>query len=229
VIGYGARAASHSMTGELLPYILQAIFPLVAPVLFAASLYMTLGRVVRSVEGSRYSIIRPTWLTKVFVGGDILSFLIQAGGAGIMVQGKASSMKTGSNIVVGGLVFQVLMFGVFIVTSAHFNARFRKHGAVEAWKHVPWQRTLNMLYITSAFILIRSVFRVVEYVGGNDGYLLSTEWPLYVFDTVLMLATMCWFFWRYPSEIKEHLSRSPPAGMTEMRSVDEESVAHLRA
>ncbi|KAB5522893.1 RTA-like protein [Coniochaeta sp. 2T2.1] len=227
VVGYIGRIVSHNKTGELLPYIIQSIFLLLAPVLFAASLYMTLGRLIRSVQADSYSIIRPRWLTKIFVTGDVLSFMIQGGGAGIMVGGDGNSMKTGENVVVAGLILQVVMFGVFIVTGLHFNVRFRKNAPVERWAHVPWQRTLNMLYVTSSFVMVRNIFRVVEYVGGNDGYLLSTEWPIYVFDGVLMLATMSWFFWRYPSEIKEHLSH--PHNMTELRSTDEESVQELRA
>lgn len=210
-----------------MPYIIQSIFLLLAPVLFAASLYMTLGRLIRAVQGDSYSIISPRWLTKVFVAGDVASFFIQGGGAGFMVQGSnPDSMKTGQNIIVGGLVLQVVMFAFFIVTGLHFNIRFRRHApTTETSARIPWQGTLNMLYVTSSFVMVRNIFRVVEYVGGSDGYLLSTEWPLYVFDGVLMLFTMSYFFWRYPSEIKLDGSQQ---GMP-LRSVDEESVVRLQA
>lgn len=223
VIGYCGRAAAPNKTGDLIPYILQSIFLLLAPVLFAASLYMTLGRLIRAVQAERYSIIPPRWLTKVFVTGDIFSFLIQGSGAGIMVQGKADSMKTGQNVVIGGLILQVVMFALFIVTGLHFHLRFRRHGSIEAWAQVPWQGTLHMLYITSSFVMVRNIFRVVEYACGSDGYLLSTEWPLYVFDGVLMLFTMSWFFWRYPSELKQLQSQS--GSDVQMSSMDEDSAA----
>ncbi|OIW34302.1 RTA1-domain-containing protein [Coniochaeta ligniaria NRRL 30616] len=225
IIGYGGRAAATNSTGELMPYIIQSMFLLLPPVLFAASLYMVLGRLIRSVQAERYSIIPPRWLTKVFVAGDVASFFIQGGGAGIMVGGKADSMKTGQNVVVCGLILQVVMFAVFIVTGLHFNLRFRSRGNTETWAHVPWQRTLNMLYVTSGFVMVRNIFRVVEYVGGTDGYLLSTEWPLYVFDGALMVFTMSYFLWRYPSELKAHLSHPD----MQLRSTDGDSVAHLSA
>lgn len=41
---------------------------------------MTLGRIIMLVHGERHSLIRLSWLTKIFVGGDILSFLMQASG-----------------------------------------------------------------------------------------------------------------------------------------------------
>jgi hypothetical protein len=46
--------------------------------------------------------------------------------------------------------------------------------------------------------MIRSIFRVAEFALGHDSYLLETEWPLYVFDIVLMWVMMVVFIARYP-------------------------------
>lgn len=40
---------------------------------------------------------------------------------------------------------------------------------------LPWKRHLGVLYITSGLVLVRSVFRVVEYIQGQDGYFLRHE------------------------------------------------------
>lgn len=56
-----------------------------------------------------------------------------------------------------------------------------------------------MLYSTSVLIIVRSVFRVAEFAMGNNGYLLSNEWPLYVFDTIPMLVVCLLFFVWYPA------------------------------
>ena len=64
----------------LSPYIMQSVLLLVAPALFAASIYMELGRIVLMVDGERSLFIRRTWLTKLFVAGDVLSFLMQSSG-----------------------------------------------------------------------------------------------------------------------------------------------------
>lgn len=58
----------------------QSLLLLLAPALFAASVYMIFGRLIRLLGGERYSIIRVKWLTKIFVLGDALSFLVQSGG-----------------------------------------------------------------------------------------------------------------------------------------------------
>lgn len=49
--------------------------------------------------------------------------------------------------------------------------------------------------------MIRSVFRVVEYLQGFSGYLLSHEVYLYIFDSVLMFFVMVIFNVVHPSEV----------------------------
>jgi RTA1 like protein. len=60
---------------------------------------------------------------------------------------------------------------------------------------------MSALYAASVLILIRSVFRVVEYGEGFDGYLLSTEVFLYIFDALLMFSVMMIFLAIHPSEV----------------------------
>jgi hypothetical protein len=59
---------------------MQSLLLLLAPALFAASIYMVLGRIIRLTDGESHSLIRASWLTKIFVTGDVLSFLAQSGG-----------------------------------------------------------------------------------------------------------------------------------------------------
>jgi hypothetical protein len=62
------------------------------------------------------------------------------------------------------------------------------------------------LYGASMLILIRSVFRVIEYSMGNNGFLLKREVFLYIFDSVLMLATMVVLNAIHPGEIISKLN-----------------------
>jgi hypothetical protein len=79
-VGYVGRALAHSNEYALGIYILQTLLLLVAPALFAASIYMILGRLILFTSGEACAPIRARWLTKIFVCGDTLSFLVQAGG-----------------------------------------------------------------------------------------------------------------------------------------------------
>lgn len=59
-----------------------------------------------------------------------------------------------------------------------------------------------MLYEVSGLIMIRSNFRVIEYALGNDGYPLTHEWTLYIFDALLMFIVMMIYYVWYPSWIQ---------------------------
>lgn len=206
-IGYCARASAVNKTGKLMPYIIQNFFILVSPALFAASIYMTLGRIMRCVGGEHHSIVRITWVTKAFVIGDILSFLVQGGSAGLMF--NSSTVKIGEDIVILGLFIQIVSFGLFFLTAVVFQIRMNKN-PTHASYHVeaPWKQTLYMLYAVSILILIRSIFRVVEYVQGQTGYSLKHEWTLYIFDSVPMFIVTVIFYLGYPSKIPASLPES---------------------
>ena len=60
-----------------------------------------------------------------------------------------------------------------------------------------------MLYAVSALIMVRSLFRVVEYTMGYNGYPLTHEWTLYIFDSMLMFAVTVIFYVRYPSKLEQ--------------------------
>ncbi|KAK3346356.1 RTA1 like protein-domain-containing protein [Lasiosphaeria hispida] len=208
-IGYAARCSASSNTGKLMPYIIQNTFLLLPPVLFAASVYMTLGRIIRSVgpSGERYSPVGTTWLTRVFVAGDAVAFCIQGGAAGLMATGGEKA-GVGEKIIIGGLVVQVVMFGLFVVTAGVFHWRYERHavGAV-AYGGGGWREGLVVLYGVSGLIMARSVFRVAEFSMGQDGYPLTHEWTLYVFDSVLMLGAMLVFYVWHPSKLKGSTAR----------------------
>ena len=200
VVGYAARAAAHNQTSRLMPYAIQSSTILLAPILFAASIYMTLGRVIRAVDGGKHSIIRPNWLTTLFVLGDVFSLAVQSGGAGLMVTGDHAELSQA--IVISGLVLQIIIFGFFWTTTLLFHLRMRRDPAVGGIPaEVRWEQTLWMLYGVSALIMARSVFRVIEFAMGHDGYLLSTEWPLYVFDSVPMFVVMVISWKWFPSTV----------------------------
>ncbi|KAL4819741.1 RTA1 like protein-domain-containing protein [Aspergillus spinulosporus] len=206
VIGFGTRAACTDNTGKLMPYTIQSVFILLGPVLYAASVYMVLARLIRSVGAEKYSLIRITRVTKTFVTGDIVSFLVQGSGAGLMAMG-GSMMNVAKGIVIAGLLVQIVIFGFFMVTSVVFDMRMRRCPTSLSMSRnrgdgVGWKEHIYPLYAVSLLIMIRSIFRVIEYAMGQKGYLLAHEWPMYVFDAVLMLGVMViWGKW-HPGGIR---------------------------
>ena len=81
-MGYIGRVLSsrESPNWTLGPFIMQSLLLLLAPALYAASIYMVLGRIIELIDGEKQSLIRKRWLTKLFVMGDVLSFTVQMAG-----------------------------------------------------------------------------------------------------------------------------------------------------
>ncbi|KAK9243110.1 RTA1 like protein-domain-containing protein [Lipomyces tetrasporus] len=221
VIGYIGRILSsrESPNWTMGPYIIQTLFLLLAPALFAASIYMELGRIILLVNGESRSLIKRKWLTKTFVTGDVLSFLMQGAGGGIMT----TSLHTGQYVVIGGLVVQLLFFGFFMVTALIFHTRIHRR-PTNASLSVPWSRHQYALYSASILILVRSVFRVIEYAQGNDGFLLRHEYFLYIFDSVLMWGTMALFLVVPPGQLTQMLAEEKWNGTSQSGGLDYEMV-----
>ncbi|KAI9671855.1 MAG: hypothetical protein M1831_003383 [Alyxoria varia] len=202
-VGYGFRLQSHFERMSLQPYIGQTTTLLVAPVLFAATIYMLLGRIARQVEGGADClIIRPSWLTKLFVGGDILAFLAQGGGGGLLASKDTTVRDTGKYIICGGLFFQLIYFGLFIAAGALFQFRAQRYsGGIN--RGGIWERHMAALYVSSSLILLRSVVRVVEFLQGYNGYIMKHEVFIYVFDALPMLIAVVIFNVIYPAGLNK--------------------------
>jgi hypothetical protein len=171
-LGYAARAYGHSHPSSKNAYIVQTMLILLAPILFAATIYMFMGRLVLASGHTKASIIRPTWLTKIFLGGDILCFLVQAAGASFLVKTDASqsTKNLGKYIILAGLVIQLIVFGFFLVVAAIFHLRAGKAERLEIGtvKMFNWQKYMVTLYIVSGLVTVRNIFRVAEYVTGGE-------------------------------------------------------------
>lgn len=196
-VGLAARAYSRDNLEQKKPFIIQLLLIHLAPILFAAAVYMFLGRLIRASGHEKLSIINVGWLTKIFVVGDIFCFFIQAAGAGKLVNAEtSSSISTAENIILGGLGLQILFFCFFVLCAAIFHIRVSKQ--VAKWID-PALRLMPMLwslYFCSLLITIRNIFRLAEYRSGTGGYLQTHEWPMYGLDVALMaLLMVVSFFW----------------------------------
>lgn len=204
MIGYIGRALAYDQTGVLGPFVIQSTSILIGPVLLAATIYMLLGRVVMRTDGEKYIPIPAHLLTLVFVMFDYVSFSLQGAGAGMMVSAKLANI--GNALVLVGLATQVVGFAIFILIGGLFFARVRAAPTPAARNHDKWVSTVRVLFVVSGLILVRNVFRVIEYAMGSSGYLLRHEWTLYVFDTQLMFLAMVVFAWHHPGRVIEKAS-----------------------
>lgn len=176
----------------------------------AATIYMMFGRLARAMRAETHSIVRVNLLTKLFVGGDVLAFVVQAGAAGLLViQSMAASGKA---MVVLGLVIQILSFGLFMVTSVVFHKRVVNDFTLKiSVVGLPWKRLMRLMYVVGVLILARSVFRLVEYVQGMEGYSMTHEWTLYVFDGVPMAVSAGLVLVCFPDGLQQAVSVGMPS------------------
>ena len=166
ITGYITRAVGNSIPTSTALKIVQVLCILLAPVLFAAAIYMTLGRIVRVTDGEKYSLLRSTWITKIFVGGDIACFITQAVGAGVIAAGGSTTL--GGDIVLAGLILQIVVFGFFVCIGLRFHLRLH-YNLTELSNTFNWQSHMLSLYVMSLAITSRNTYRVVEYcMGGKD-------------------------------------------------------------
>jgi hypothetical protein len=165
------------------------------------------------------------------------AYLTTLSGGGIQAGGTLKALHTGEKLIIAGLFTQLFFFAVFIVVAGMFHYHLindkpvhkqvghRKLPSTQTTSYVnlselPWKRHLYNLYATSGLIMVRSVFRIVEYLQGNAGYLLSHEVFLYIFDAVLMLAVMALFNLVHPSGVTEaYLKRKSTGEPAELQHV----------
>lgn len=176
------------------------MFLVIPPLGFAATLYMVYSRIVRAIHAEDLSPVPMRWATWIFITGDLTCLTIQGNAAGLL--GNESLALIADYIIIAGLILQIIVFIFFMLCCGIFNKRMRVYEAESCLvMHLPWQSCLNMLYLTSTAVLVRNIYRVVEFVMqsvNQDGYLLVTEWPLYVFDGSLMFSLMVVFYLWYP-------------------------------
>ncbi|CAI6451465.1 ALI_HP2_G0011820.mRNA.1.CDS.1 [Saccharomyces cerevisiae] len=190
-VGYIGRALSSSNPERTTPYIIQSVLLLVAPALIAATIYMIFGRLLHVMRCQSLILISARFGTTFFVVGDVFSFFLQAAGGGLM--SKAGSTKTGSGLITAGLFVQVIFFGFFIINEIRFTVNVKRRCLFYEDISRKWIFVNATLLLSSMLILLRSIVRIVEFIQGFNGYIISHEYFIYVFDAVPMLLVIIAF------------------------------------
>lgn len=197
--GYGARRYSADHVDQIGPYIGQGLLLLLPPAFFSATVYMILKKIIICMDAQEYSKLSTKWLTKIFVAADVFSLFLQAAGGGLQGAKKKNLTSIGQGTTIFGLAVQVVAFTVFLWLTWHFTAAMLKDfnspaytcaekGQERSWK-APWRRCIYAIYASGTLILIRSIYRIIEYAMGHEGYLMVHEMYFYALDTLPMFLT----------------------------------------
>ncbi|WVQ96054.1 hypothetical protein IAU59_003154 [Kwoniella sp. CBS 9459] len=125
IIGWAGRYWSSQNVLYDPPFLQQIITLIIAPVFFSAWLYTLLGIAINRL-GPQYSILRPKLYITVFVTCDVISLVLQAIGGGWAATAPNPTPKTPTNIMVGGIVFQLISMIIFSFLALDFALRAMK-------------------------------------------------------------------------------------------------------
>lgn len=93
----------------------------------------------------------------MFVGFDIVSFLVQSAGSGVAssVEWVGPTADVGVKILIGGLALQAVAFGFFVGVLSRFFWLAKRGGCVSADAPVGWEKVVWAVYTSSGLILVR--------------------------------------------------------------------------
>jgi len=181
------------------PYLIQIVCTILAPTPLVAASFVMLGQCIRRL-GQQYSRLSAKWYTAVFCTCDVIALVVQAlGGASASAavnQGK--SAKTGGNIMLAGIIFQLVAITVYMILAAEFVMRYLHDRPISGRAVIDTGYTLdrNMkqmlaaLAFSSLCIYVRSWYRTIELANGWQGYIIHTQRYFVIMDALMIVFAM---------------------------------------
>ncbi|OWZ44968.1 hypothetical protein C356_03229 [Cryptococcus neoformans c45] len=134
IIGWAGRYWSNRNILYNPPFLMQIITLIIAPVFFSAWDYTILGIAIQNL-GRQYSMLAPKAYVALFVTCDIISLILQAVGGGWAASSDFPVPKAPTNIMVAGIIFQLVSMIIFSLLACDFMYR--------AWRKKPYQRKVR--------------------------------------------------------------------------------------
>ncbi|KAF7299048.1 hypothetical protein MIND_00853100 [Mycena indigotica] len=219
-LGFVLRIIFANEPSSMGRYIAMDLFILLSPCLFLATDYMILSHLVRIFDeeiAEKCMLIRPTLIVRLFVWSDVSTFLLQSTGGGLTAMKDVNLANIGNKIAEVGIILQAVSFLLFTIVFVVFGIRIQKHFP-EVWRprvqepfrlfsREPIEDWRILFYVTSLTcigILIRSVFRIVEFVGGYNGMVFTHEGYFYVLDALPLWIAMTLYCFVWPIRVFNH-------------------------
>jgi hypothetical protein len=172
--GYIGRILLHSNPWDPNGFKIQIVCIILAPTLICAGIYLTLKHVARTI-GPKLSHLTPRLYTWIFIPFDIFCLALQAVGGGVDAAASSSDtnvnlneLKVGNDIIIAGIVLQVVNLAFFGLLSLDFFWRARRHFRNPDSSSSPgakvWHEKRFRIFcvaVTGAYagILIRCIYR----------------------------------------------------------------------
>lgn len=210
--GYAMRAVGAWHYDNLKIYIASTVLIIMGPPVYAACLYITLGRAMYYIPW--LSIIHPGRVMTTFIGLDALCEIVLGSGAprATNTEINPTERQVGIYLIRAGLIMQVVLFVVFLALAAHFHVKCAQRGVSARIRVV-----LIVLYVTGFLILERNILRVAEQYGGFEGNIYRSEPIFWTLESCpMLLVTYILHIWHparlLPTDYKVYLAMD---GVTE--------------
>ncbi|KAI0881328.1 RTA1-domain-containing protein [Annulohypoxylon maeteangense] len=189
LIGWAGRTWSAECPYNRNAFLIQITTLIIGPVFYTAALYVLLGMFIKAL-GREYSILSARMYTIVFMTSDTVSLVVQAVGGAMAstASSKGNDPKLGTNIMVAGVIFQLVAMTIFTIFTLDFLRRSAKFGMPQEYNKI-----IVALFISLAAIFARSIFRAIELMEGWNGYLMMHEPYFIALDGALMVLAVVIF------------------------------------
>ncbi|KAJ2915882.1 hypothetical protein MD484_g4518, partial [Candolleomyces efflorescens] len=204
ILGWAGRLWSHSEVWNITPFQIQICCTIVAPTPLLAATFVIFGEIIKRL-GSIYSRLTPGRYTALFCTFDVISLVVQGVGGGLAATADPATNgrnpDTGGNVMLGGIVFQLVVIVAFCLCALEFIIRYlndkplrapqpadEKHGSTERGQLTGKLKImLFALTLSTAALFIRAVYRTVELSDGWTGRIISTEVYFNVLDGAMVI------------------------------------------
>ncbi|OJT04690.1 hypothetical protein TRAPUB_4484 [Trametes pubescens] len=207
ILGWSARLWSSYSPFAQDPYIMQLTVTIIAPSPLVAALFILFGRISERL-GEHYGRLTAMWYSIIFLTCDIISLVTQGVGGGIAGSsiGDQSQVDLGGNIMLAGIIFQLASITVFVLLMSEYFLRYltdrpirkaqKDPNAEEAYipargATTPKMRLMIVCVLAMTFFLIiRSVYRMIELIDGFNGKIIQTEIYFNIFDGAMVVCAI---------------------------------------
>jgi hypothetical protein len=193
--GYSLREYGAFHYSNLHIYIASLVLLYAAPPLYELSNYFTLSRILYYVPYN--SPLHPGRVSTTFGALSTIVEALNGTGAAYVANSSLpqSTRDTGRALLKAALVLQLVILGLFVYLAASFHRSCKRTNLLP--KNL--KSVLVTLYISSALIGIRTIYRTVEYFIVADlkitidtdpttlSPILRYEWFFWVFEAALMI------------------------------------------
>ncbi|KAF6802980.1 rta1 domain-containing protein [Colletotrichum sojae] len=207
--GYYGRAKAHEDPLAVGPFIMQNLLILGSPPLFAATIYMSLGRIINALDLRRHAAISPRLTAFFYVVVDVGCFVSQVMGSIMPASGDPESIELSKKIIMAGLLAQLAVIFLFTLSCWHSHRCAKREGTGLHATHagINWNKYYLMTYLVAGLMFVRSLIRGIEYLQGEGGFIMEHEVFVYLFDAALMVAIMALYLWIHPGRLMRDVGR----------------------